>query len=78
MGTKVSTRNYCSDRTYQIMKEANLKLDAVQLTPKDFDRAADLLVEAFYNNPAHVYIYMSPNESDRLKAIRWGFRRNLI
>lgn len=59
------------------MKDPNLELNAVQLTPEDFDRAGDLLVEAFYDNPAHVYIYMSSNESDRLKAIRWSLRRNL-
>ena len=59
------------------MKDTNPELNTVQLTPKDFDCAADLLVEAFYDNPAHVYIYMSPNESSRLKVIRWSFRRNL-
>ena len=59
------------------MKDTNLELNTVQLMPKDFDRAADLLVEAFYDNPAHVYIYMSSDESSRLKAIRWSLRRNL-
>ena len=59
------------------MTDANQELNTVELTRQDFDRAADLLVEAFYDNPAHVYIYMTSEESDRLKAIRWGFRRNL-
>ena len=51
-------------------------INIVELKPLDFDRAANLLVEAFYDNPAHVYIYMS-NESNRLKAISWASRRNL-
>ena len=59
------------------MKDTSIQLKTIQLTPKDFDRAVDLLVEAFYDNPAHVYIYMSSNESSRFKAIRWGFKRNL-
>ncbi|MGL5940884.1 MAG: GNAT family N-acetyltransferase [Waterburya sp.] len=50
---------------------------SLQLTPRDFDRATDLLIEAFYDNPAHVYIFMSSNESKRLKAIHWAFRLNL-
>ena len=29
------------------MKDTNLELNTVQLTPKDFDRAANLLDEAF-------------------------------
>ena len=62
---------------YIVMNDINPELKTVQLTPKDFDRAANLLVEAFYDNPAHVYIYMSPNESNRLKAIYWAMRRNL-
>lgn len=59
------------------MENINRGLNTVQLTPKDFDRAADLLVEAFYDNPAHVYINMSPDESSRLKATQWALRRNL-
>ncbi|WP_019505456.1 hypothetical protein [Pleurocapsa sp. PCC 7319] len=47
------------------MKNTDIELNTVQLTPKDFDRAADLLVEAFYDNPAHVYILA--DQSTRLK-----------
>ena len=55
----------------------NIKeINTVELKPPDFDRAADLLVEAFYDNPAHVYIFMS-DESNRLKAISWASRINL-
>ena len=59
------------------MKDTNLEFKTVQLMLTDFDRATDLLIEAFYDNPAHVYIYMSSDESNRLKAIDWAFRRNL-
>ncbi|MDJ0569484.1 MAG: GNAT family N-acetyltransferase [Pleurocapsa sp. MO_192.B19] len=57
------------------MTNTNQELNIVELTPKDFDRAADLLAEAFYDNPLHVYIF--PNPANRLKAIRWMLRGNL-
>ncbi|MGK7948165.1 MAG: GNAT family N-acetyltransferase [Xenococcaceae cyanobacterium] len=57
------------------MKDLNTEINTVELTPKDFDRAAALLAEAFYDNPLHVYIF--PNPNNRLKAIRWMLRGNL-
>ena len=58
------------------MNNYDRKLNTVELQPSDFDRATELLTEAFYDNPAHVYIFMS-NELNRLKAISWAFRINL-
>lgn len=58
------------------MQKANIELQTVQLTPKDFDRAADLLTEAFYHNPAHVYI--DPNENTRANLLKWAMIANLI
>ena len=46
-----------------------------ELTAKDFNRAANLLAEAFYNNPSHIYIF--PNPSTRLKSLQWGLTANL-
>ncbi len=53
----------------------NSSLNTVELNSQDFDRAADLLAEAFFNNPAHKYIF--PKESTRLEALRWLMKRNL-
>ncbi len=58
-----------------VMKNVNTELNTIRLTPKDFDRAADLLTEAFYNNSAHVYIFA--NEKTRLKLLKWGLKANL-
>jgi GNAT superfamily N-acetyltransferase len=57
------------------MTEPNLRLNTVELTPKDFDRAADLLAEAFFDNPSHTYIFSNPNT--RLKLLQWGLKANL-
>lgn len=57
------------------MASENPRLDIVELSPQDFDRAADLLAAAFYDNPLHVYIFSDP--SVRFKAIRWLLRGNL-
>ena len=51
------------------------EINTVELTSKDFDRAADLLTEAFYNNPSHVYIFT--NSNTRLKLLKWGLKANL-
>jgi len=42
------------------MEKHNLKLETVKLAPQDFDLAAVLLAEAFYDNPAHEYIFADP------------------
>ena len=57
------------------MKKTDRELNTVELTPKDFDSAADLLVEAFYDNPSHVYIFT--NHNNRLKLLKWGLKANL-
>ena len=57
------------------MPDLNLK-NIVELKPPDFDHAADLLTEAFYHNPAHVYI--DPNENTRAKLLKWALKSNLI
>ena len=55
----------------QNIKETNI----VELKPPDFDRPADLLTEAYYNNPAHVYI--CPHETTRAKLLKWALKANL-
>ena len=45
------------------------------LTPADHDAATELLVDAFFDNPAHVYIL--PDEATRRRRLRWLMRRNL-
>ncbi|PSB12282.1 hypothetical protein C7B62_02375 [Pleurocapsa sp. CCALA 161] len=55
--------------------ENKIQLETVELTPQDFDLAAVLLAEAFYNNPSHEYIFVDP--STRLKSLRWGLKANL-
>lgn len=57
------------------MKDKALELDTVQLTPKDFDRAADLLADAFYDNPSHAYIFS--DRHNRLELLKWGLKANL-
>lgn len=57
------------------MPDLNLELHTVELTPKDFDRAAELLAAAFYDNPSHVYIFT--NQNQRLKLLKWGLKANL-
>lgn len=52
-----------------------MKLNTVELVPQDFDRAAILLAESFYDNPSHVYIF--PNHTTRLKSLQWGLKANL-
>ena len=50
-------------------------INIVELKPPDFDRAADLLAEAFYNNPSHVYIFQEDRTRSRL--LKWGLKANL-
>ena len=57
------------------MTAKNTELNTVELTPLDFDRAAELLAAAFFDNPLHIYLF--PNPANRLKAIRWMVRSNL-
>ncbi len=45
------------------------------LAERDFESAAALLAEAFFYNPAHVYLF--PDETQRHKALPWSLRRNL-
>lgn len=54
------------------MTAKNTESNTVELTPLDFDRAAELLAAAFYDNPLHIYLF--PNPTNRLKAIRWMLR----
>ena len=51
------------------------EINTVELTSKDFDRAAELLTEAFYNNPSHVYIFR--DENTRARLLKWGQEANL-
>jgi GNAT superfamily N-acetyltransferase len=46
-----------------------------KLAERDFESAAALLAEAFFLNPAHVYIFA--NETHRKKALPWSLQRNL-
>jgi ribosomal protein S18 acetylase RimI-like enzyme len=57
------------------MEKHNLKLETVELAPPDFDLAAVLLADAFYDNPAHEYIFV--DASTRLKSLKWGLKANL-
>ena len=52
-----------------------MTLKNIELLTKDFDAAANLLAEAFYNNPSHVYIF--PDSSSRLKFLQYGLKANL-
>ncbi|MFT5442137.1 MAG: hypothetical protein ACI8W3_001179, partial [Myxococcota bacterium] len=45
------------------------------LTPGDITSAATLLAEAFFTNPAHVY--MCPDVESRMKKIEWILATNL-
>ena len=45
------------------------------LTQKDMNAAAILLTDAFYDNPAHTYIY--PNNLKRRGQLEWLMRTNL-
>ena len=54
---------------------AGAELNIVELKPPDFDRAADLLAVAFYDNPSHVYIFR--DRYTRLKLLKWGLKANL-
>lgn len=57
------------------MANINLAKNTVELTSQDFDRATDLLTEAFYTNPSHAYIFRDSNT--RLKLLKWGLKANL-
>ena len=50
-------------------------MNTIELQPADFDRAADLLTEAYYNNSVHVYL--CPDETTRAKLLKWGLKANL-
>ena len=51
------------------------KLTTVELMPADLAPASNLLAEAFFDNPSHVYIFA--NQSTRFKALQWGLKTNL-
>ena len=51
------------------------QIQTVELKPSDFDRAADLLTEAFFDNPSHTYIL--PDLNSRAKQLKWGLKANL-
>lgn len=57
------------------MEKHHPKLRTVELTPQDFDPAAVLLAEAFYNNPSHKYIFV--DSSTRLGSLQWALKANL-
>ncbi len=46
-----------------------------KLAECDFESAAALLADAFFSNPAHVYLF--PSESQRYKALPWLLQHNL-
>lgn len=50
-------------------------LNSVALTHKDKEEACNLLVEAFFNNPAHTYIY--PDEQTRIQKMTLLLDKNL-
>ena len=56
------------------MQDSN-QINTVELKPPDFDRAANLLAEAFYHNPAHTYILGDINNRSRL--LKWALKANL-
>ncbi len=58
-----------------IMTRQNTELNTVELVAKDFGLAANLLADAFFDNPAHVYIFA--DQSSRLKALQWELKANL-
>ena len=58
-----------------MLDNSDLRLEMVNLTPQDFDRAAVLLAKAFYDNPSHQYIFTEPKT--RLKLLHWGLKANL-
>ena len=47
-------------------------INTVELTPKDFNHAAILLAEAFYDNPPHVCIF--PDSATRFESLQWGLK----
>jgi len=51
------------------------KLTTVELMPADLAPASNLLAEAFFDNPSHVYIFA--NQSTRFKALQWGLKTYL-
>ena len=54
----------------------NIKeINTVELKPSDFDRAADLLTEAFFDNPSHTYILQDIDS--RAKLLKWALKANL-
>jgi GNAT superfamily N-acetyltransferase len=52
-----------------------MNLKTVKLTPQDLDCAANFIATAFFDNPAHIYIF--PNSHHRLKALQWMLGANL-
>jgi GNAT superfamily N-acetyltransferase len=52
-----------------------MNLKTVELTPQDLDCAASFIATAFFDNPAHIYIF--PNSHHRLKALKWMLGINL-
>jgi GNAT superfamily N-acetyltransferase len=52
-----------------------MNLKTIELTPQDLDCAASLITAAFFDNPAHIYIF--PESRNRLKALQWMLGANL-
>jgi ribosomal protein S18 acetylase RimI-like enzyme len=52
-----------------------MKLQTIELTPQDIDCAASFIATAFFDNPAHIYIF--PESRNRFKALQWMLGANL-
>jgi ribosomal protein S18 acetylase RimI-like enzyme len=52
-----------------------MNLKTVELTPQDLNCATNLIAAAFFDNPAHIYIF--PESRHRLKALQWMLGLNL-
>jgi ribosomal protein S18 acetylase RimI-like enzyme len=60
-------------KPFKRRKTMNLKI--VELTPQDLDYAANFIAAAFFDNPAHIYIF--PESHNRFKALQWMLGANL-
>ncbi|MGL6341508.1 MAG: GNAT family N-acetyltransferase [Waterburya sp.] len=52
-----------------------MNLKTVELTSQDLECAASFIATAFFDNPAHIYIF--PNSHHRFKALQWMLGANL-
>lgn len=46
-----------------------MKLQTVELTPQDIDCAASFIATAFFDNPAHIYIFPESHNRFEKSAI---------